>query len=154
MADEMQDHMNKAMYGAPKVKPDEQRKYLGTFRERVDLTVTFAQLNSNNYYDALEEELTKHPDYRMTINGHVNESQLSKLLQLANKTKVAFTCNTDMSLAHGADDFAIVFADKTQAINHDVIDIAQLYPNATHQVEKATAPKNKKHFSLKDLFHL
>ena len=57
MTDELQEHLNKGMYGTPKLKPDEQRKYLGTFRERVDLTVTFAQLNSEKYYPAIQKEL-------------------------------------------------------------------------------------------------
>ena len=64
MTDELQEHLNKGMYGTPKLKPDEQRKYLGTFRERVDLTVTFAQLNSEKYYPAIQQELEEHPESR------------------------------------------------------------------------------------------
>ena len=33
----------------PQLKPDEKRKYLGTFRERVDLTLTFEQLKEPEY---------------------------------------------------------------------------------------------------------
>lgn len=152
MTDQLQEHLNKGMYGTPQLKPDEQRKYLGTFRERVALTMTFAQLNSGKYYDALEQELKKHPDYRMTINGKVDQKQLTKLLTLANNTNVAFTCNTDQSLPNAASDFAVVFADKKQAIHHEIIDIAKLYPEPTVTNEKEKETK-KKRFSLKNLFH-
>lgn len=46
MSDELQNHMNKGMYGTPQINPDERRKYLGTFRERVDVVITFEELNN------------------------------------------------------------------------------------------------------------
>ncbi|WP_283613442.1 YueI family protein [Ligilactobacillus aviarius] len=98
MTDELQEHLNKGMYGTPKLKPDEQRKYLGTFRERVDLTVTFAQLNSEKYYPAIQKELEAHPKYRMTINGSVDQDQLSRLIQIASSANAAFTCSSDLTL--------------------------------------------------------
>nr|WP_290032754.1 DUF1694 domain-containing protein [Ligilactobacillus cholophilus] len=59
MTDQLQEHLNKGMYGTPQLKPDEQRKYLGTFRERVDLTMTFAQLNSGKYYGCTRTRIKK-----------------------------------------------------------------------------------------------
>ena len=35
--DNMQEHLNSALYGAPQTKPDERRKYMGSLRERVAL---------------------------------------------------------------------------------------------------------------------
>ena len=32
--DQLQKHLDAGRYGTPQVNPDEQRKYLGTFRER------------------------------------------------------------------------------------------------------------------------
>ena len=37
--DDLNDRLTESLYGTPQVKPDEQRKYLGTFRERVALTL-------------------------------------------------------------------------------------------------------------------
>ena len=33
MSDELQNHMNKGMYGTPQINPDDRRNYLGTFRK-------------------------------------------------------------------------------------------------------------------------
>ncbi len=32
--DNMQEHLNSALYGPPQTKPDERRKYMGSLRER------------------------------------------------------------------------------------------------------------------------
>lgn len=153
MTDQMEEHLSKGMYGTPKLKPDEQRKYLGTFRERVDLTMTFDQLNSGKFYDQLKQELLQHPDYRLTINGNVSQSQLSQLLKIANETKVAFTCNTDLTLPHAASDLAVVFANKTSAIHKEVVDIAKLYP-VDEMKDNSVKETKKSRFSLKNFFHL
>lgn len=154
MTDQLQEHLNKGMYGTPKLKPDEQRKYLGTFRERVDLTVTFNQLNTGNYFDAIKQELETHPEYRMTINGNVDQDQLSKLIQIANQAGAEFTCSSDLTLPHAASDLAIVIAAKKQAIHTEIVDVAQRYPNSnSEKEEKNDVLEKKHHFSLKDLFH-
>ena len=44
----LQEHLNNGLYGTPQLHPDEQRKYLGTFRERVSLTITFKEFSNNN----------------------------------------------------------------------------------------------------------
>jgi len=36
---QMDKHLQNSTFGAPKVNPDEQRRYLGTFRERVSLAI-------------------------------------------------------------------------------------------------------------------
>lgn len=153
MTDELQEHLNKGMYGTPKLKPDEQRKYLGTFRERVDLTVTFAQLNSEKYYPAIRQELEKFPQYRMTINGNVDQAQLSRLIQIANSANAAFTCSSDLTLPHAASDLAIVIAAPHQAIHTDIIDIALRYPLSSDLTTTSNDKSQKHHFSFKNLFH-
>lgn len=52
-------HLQNAIYGTPKINPDEQRKYLGTFRERVGLTINVDQLQQADWTKAFEQELTK-----------------------------------------------------------------------------------------------
>ena len=153
MTDELQEHLNKGMYGTPKLKPDEQRKYLGTFRERVDLTVTFAQLNSEKYYPVIQQELEEHPEYRMTINGSVDQDQLSRLIQIANSANAAFTCSSDLTLPHAASDLAVVIAAPHQAIHTEVVDVALRYPLSNASPAPTNEKDSKHHFSLKDLFH-
>ena len=42
--DELKKHLDSGRYGAPKVNPDEQKKYMGTFRERCYVTMTIEQM--------------------------------------------------------------------------------------------------------------
>ena len=44
MSDELEKRLDTGMYGTPRVNPDEQRKYLGTFRERCYLNMTVAEM--------------------------------------------------------------------------------------------------------------
>lgn len=43
--DDVQSHLDKGMYGTPLVNPEEQNKYMGTFRERCYLSMTVAEMN-------------------------------------------------------------------------------------------------------------
>ncbi|MBP2966807.1 DUF1694 domain-containing protein, partial [Acinetobacter baumannii] len=38
---DIQDYLDNGMYGAPQIRPDEVKKYLGTFRERVIFSMTY-----------------------------------------------------------------------------------------------------------------
>ena len=58
----VQDYLNKGMYGSNQTNPDERRKYLGSLRERIYLTMTIEQVLSNNYIGALKKEIQLHPD--------------------------------------------------------------------------------------------
>lgn len=147
--DELQDHINKGMYGTPQLKPDEKRKYLGTFRERVALTLTFAQLKNSAYLAELAKELKEQPELHMIINGKVQNPELSELMKFAQDANVSFTCNTDSTLKHGPDDLAVVVCSKDTALHINDVDVAQKCPlTQTTDTDKET----KKHFSLRDLF--
>ena len=128
MSDELQNHMNKGMYGTPQINPDERRKYLGTFRERVDVVITFEELNNPESLLDLSQEMSIHPDFRLIINGQVDAASLSKLVKLANDHGIDFTATSDHSLPNDSTDFAVVFCDKTQAIHKEKIDIFECYP--------------------------
>lgn len=119
MSDELQNHMNKGMYGTPQINPDERRKYLGTFRERVDVVITFEELNNPESLLDLSQEMSIHPDFRLIINGQVDAASLSKLVKLANDHGIDFTATSDHSLPNDSTDFAVVFCDKTQAIHKE-----------------------------------
>ena len=100
-SDELQNHMNKGMYGTPQLKPDEKRKYLGLSVNGVLLTLTFEQIKDPEYLADLKQELTLHPELHVIINGQVENPLLSELMQFAQEANVTFTCNTDQTLHHG-----------------------------------------------------
>ena len=65
-----QQRIDNAVYGTPKIKPDEQRKYLGTFRERVCLTISVQELQEQDWTKALTAELDRGIGNLVFINGN------------------------------------------------------------------------------------
>ncbi|MFD1421927.1 YueI family protein [Lactiplantibacillus songbeiensis] len=120
------DRLQTAIHGTPKLHPDEQRKYLGTFRERVEVAVTVYQIKRHHYVDELNRAFAAHPDYRLLINGNLDEDILGPYMAAVAKAGVQFTLKTDNMYHTGDDDYALVFATNT-AINQDVIDIEKRY---------------------------
>ncbi|VDG19171.1 YueI family protein [Lactiplantibacillus mudanjiangensis] len=143
------ERLQSAMYGTPQLHPDEQHKYLGTFRERVEVAVTVYQIKRQHYVDQLNQAFAAHPDYRLLINGNLDEDILGPYLAAVAKANVPFTLKTDSVYHTGDDNYALVFAADT-AINEDVIDIEKRYPTTTPTDDKpaSTGFLNK----LKKLF--
>ena len=54
MSDELEKRLDTGMYGTPRVNPDEQRKYLGTFRERCYLSMTVAEMKKKDNQETLQ----------------------------------------------------------------------------------------------------
>ncbi|EKK20888.1 hypothetical protein B808_1202 [Fructilactobacillus florum 8D] len=110
-ADEVQNRLEQSMNGTtPKINPDEQRTYLGTFRERVALTITVSQITNPQALAAAEQVINDHPDYVMLINGNLSPEQQSPYLKLATTHNVKFTLKTDQIYAIAPDKNAIVIA--------------------------------------------
>ena len=61
MSDELEKRLDTGMYGTPRVNPDEQRKYLGTFRERCYLSMTVAEMKKKDNQETLQSVL---PNYQ------------------------------------------------------------------------------------------
>ena len=64
MSDQLQQHLDKSLYGAPKINPEEQAKYLGTFRERCLLSMTKSEMQNPklNLQPLEENERSHHND--------------------------------------------------------------------------------------------
>ncbi|WP_313264924.1 YueI family protein, partial [Enterococcus sp.] len=74
MSDELEKRLDTGMYGTPRVNPDEQRKYLGTFRERCYLSMTVTEMKKKDNQKTLLNAL---PDYQgalVLLNGKLPES--------------------------------------------------------------------------------
>ncbi|MFC6181434.1 YueI family protein [Lactiplantibacillus daowaiensis] len=129
------DRLQTAMHGTPQLHPDEQHKYLGTFRERVEVAITVYQVKRHHYIDEMNQAFAAHPDYRLLINGNLDQDILGPYLAAVAKANVQFTLKTDSVYHTGDDNYALVFAADT-AINQDVIDIEKRYqaaPTTTNQ---------------------
>ncbi|AVW10808.1 YueI family protein [Lactiplantibacillus paraplantarum] len=141
------DRIETAMHGTPKLHPDEQRKYLGTFRERVEVAITVAQVKQASYVDALNQAFAAHPDDQLYINGNLEQELIGPYIKAASQANIKFTIKTDDIYRTADDNYALVFTAAT-AINQDVIDIAQRYPSQT----SPATPKADKAPGLLDKF--
>ncbi|RRK10761.1 DUF1694 domain-containing protein [Lactiplantibacillus garii] len=151
MADKEQapvDRIQTAMHGTPKLHPDEQRKYLGTFRERVDVAVTVYQLKRAHYVDEMSQAFAAHPDYQLYINGNLDQDFIGPYIKAASQASVQFTIKTDDIYGTADDNYALVFTANT-AINQDVIDVQKRY-----QPEPCDARPAKSHGLLGKLKRL
>lgn len=106
------DYLQKGIYGEKQIKPEEKRKFLGTYRERVIVALKNSQVMENKVYNEIERLMKGNPQAKMLLNGELNYSFLSKYIQLARKYNYSYsivtnnesTTNIGLVLAH---DYAI-----------------------------------------------
>ena len=146
-----QQRIDNAVYGTPKIKPDEQRKYLGTFRERVCLTISVSQLRQHNWTDAVQKELALGIGKLVFINGNLPDDEIHPYVRAAAQAGGQFTMKTDPQFKTNDDSLAVVVAAK-EAVYQSPVDVAKRYPQAA-QSEEASADKDQQHGFLYDLFH-
>lgn len=150
MTDELQQHLDKGRYGTPLVNPDEQHKYMGTFRERCYLSMTIAQMKNSTDKDSFLTELKKHEDATILLNGQMPESLQGEYIQLATKNNAKFTVVNDFVEAK-PDSFGLLLVAK-EAVNEPVIDVEQKYPEEDDKKNSNKSLEKKLGF-FDHLFH-
>ncbi|NGC78007.1 YueI family protein [Lactobacillus reuteri] len=123
-----QQRIDNAVYGTPKIKPDEQRKYLGTFRERVCLTISIQELREQDWTTALTTEVNRGIGDLIFINGNLPHDEIHPYIQAAAKANAHFTLKTDPEYKTDPESLAIVIAAKT-AVYQSPVDVKKRYPN-------------------------
>lgn len=146
---DVEQRIQNSIYGTPKIKPDEQRHYLGTFRERVYLTISVAEAKKRDWSRPLTQELSKHPDSLVIINGNLSDQYTRSYITIANQMAVQFTIKTGSDAKTGDQDLAVVVCDH-KAVYESPVDVAKKYPVKSH-----SASQQKKHSSsfFERLFH-
>lgn len=147
-----QQRLDNAIYGTPKIKPDEQRRYLGTFRERVCLTISVAEIHEQDWTAALSAELHRGIGNLVFINGNLPDQEIHPYIQAAAKANAHFTLKTNPEYKTTPTSLAVVVAAK-DAVYQSPVDVKKRYPqlvNPSKVVEKA-APQHESFFHR--LFH-
>ncbi|MDT2596038.1 YueI family protein [Enterococcus dongliensis] len=139
--DEVQQHLDKGRYGSPRINPEEQRKYLGTFRERCFVSMTVSEMRSKQDQKNLIEEIKQHPDGKLLINGAVSEELQRTFIGLASKNAADFTIVNDATVESEESIGLLLVTD--YAVNEETIDIEAKYPPKSEDEEE---PKEKKSF--------
>lgn len=127
--DEMDKHLQSAMFGTPVLHPDEQHRNLGTFHERIDLGITFTQALLRDYTTELQTEMQAHPDYQLLLHGLLDQDILDRYVKLANQQNVKFAVRNDLMYQHTPESLAVAFCART-AISPASINIDDRFPLA------------------------
>lgn len=138
----VEDRLKQGIYGQRKINPDEQRHYLGTFRERVFVTISCAEIKKHSWIDQLNQEFQKHPGATLFINNNLDHDLVHPYMLAATKANVHFTLKSDPEFHTTPDKLAIVYA-ASDAVYQSPVDIAKRYPSATKQQKSAAQPKKK-----------
>lgn len=125
--DQMDKHLQSAMFGTPVLHPDEQHRNLGTFHERIDLGITFTQALLRDYSLELQQEMTAHPDYQLLLHGLLDQDILDRYIKLANQQNAKFAIRNDLMYQHTPDSLAIALA-APMAITAETINIDDRFP--------------------------
>lgn len=157
--DNLQEHLNNGLYGTPQLHPDEQRKYLGTFRERVSLTITFKEFsnNQNACLTAIKQEISSNTEEELNIkiNGQLSSDIINKIIQISKENNTKFKYLADASFSHDDDANAIVICSPKSALHIENIDVESKYHDLFERKteENNDSKENKKGF-LSKLFDL
>ncbi|EOT46359.1 MULTISPECIES: YueI family protein [Enterococcus] len=90
MADELQKHLDSGRYGSPKLHPDEQRAYLGTFRERCYLKMTIDQMKEKNWTTVFFDHIADYQDASCLINDQVPQNIQALYIQKLSAAHIPF----------------------------------------------------------------
>lgn len=91
----VEDYLQKGMYGAKETKPEERRKFLGTLRERVVIALKQSQVIEASIYREIEKAMQTNSGAKLYLNGHLDYSYLSKYIRKANQYKMEYTIVTN-----------------------------------------------------------
>ncbi|XIF20417.1 MAG: Hypothetical protein AJITA_01175 [Acetilactobacillus jinshanensis] len=120
--------LDQSVNGTPKLNPDEQRKYLGTFRERVSLGIKIGDLKSHQAFIGFQKELKSHPKYVLIINGNLSPNLTTPYLTYASQHNVQFNMKTDSFYRTSPNDYGLIYASHQNAINQYPINVMNKYP--------------------------
>ncbi|WP_321388437.1 YueI family protein [uncultured Enterococcus sp.] len=143
--EELQKHLDASRYGTPKLKPDEQKKYMGTFRERCFVTMTIAQMKIEKDKKNFLKELTAHPDGTVLLNGKMDIALQTAYIKMINAQGGRFTVVNEAQSSE-PDALGLVLA-ADHAVDVTEVDIDKKYPDTPEQ-----KPAEKEGF-WKSLFH-
>jgi uncharacterized protein YueI len=87
--------LQQGIQGPKEIKPDEKRKFLGTFRERIIIALKKNQVTENDIYPQIESCMKEYKVAHLFLNGNISYEELSKYVKLAKIYKIEHTIVTN-----------------------------------------------------------
>jgi len=134
---DIQDYLDKGLYGAPQLKPDEQRKYLGTYRERVVFVLSLSDLTTSSYESFAINQFEQYEHGTLLVNALVKPAYQKKLIALAQNNHVLLKLVDTEHTQLEEDSIAVVYA-LDHAVNISNINLP------VHSASKQTLSTDKK----------
>ncbi|QIL46087.1 YueI family protein [Vagococcus coleopterorum] len=126
---DVNDYLEKGLYGSPQIKPEEKNTYLGTFRERIYLAMTVSEMKKNENVTLLKKYLQDNPGHQLLLNGDLDFSDQSVYMAVAQKNNISFKIvDTDKDLT--LEDIGLVYA-TNEAVNQENISIERFKSKTT-----------------------
>ncbi|MDR2465004.1 MAG: YueI family protein [Streptococcaceae bacterium] len=144
MTEEIDKRIQVGIHGKPQIKQHELERFLGTYKERVYLTMTAEEMREEKYQAAYKTFILALDDPDATVHVHAEVEQDIRSLFTKMTTEVGLVLtfySNSKEIVEGQ--FGLVICSK-----HDVLaektDIADLFP--TQQVETTVEKKEPKGF--------
>ncbi|WP_338672853.1 YueI family protein [Listeria seeligeri] len=143
MAENIDDYLEKGMYGAKEINPAEKKKYLGTYRERVLVALTKEEVLSQQFLPELEKAILGSPDSKLLLNGLLHYNSMRPYIKLAEKCKHEFSI---VSRLEGETDLYLVLACQKAINKEDIHLYKEETPEETEQEPISLLEKVRKLF--------
>lgn len=143
MAENIDDYLEKGMYGAKEINPAEKKKYLGTYRERVLVALTKEEVLSQQFLPELEKAILESPDSKLLLNGLLHYNSMRPYIKLAEKCKHEFSI---VSRLEDETDLYLVLACQKAINKEDIHLYKEETPEETEQEPISLLEKVRKLF--------
>ncbi|MDX8046374.1 YueI family protein [Gracilibacillus sp. S3-1-1] len=115
---DVEDYLQEGIYGAKELKPDEKRKYLGTYRERVLLALSKAQVRGEKGLTELESLMRQYSDASLLMNGNMSLRFFKPYREIADKHHIT---HTYVSNRETDSEYGLIFVAKTAVDKQDIL---------------------------------
>ncbi|WP_409299710.1 YueI family protein [Peribacillus sp. SCS-155] len=128
------DYLQEGISGKKELKAEERRTFLGTYRERVIVALTEAQVRGQFVYPEISANIQKYHDSVLLLNANVEYKALAKYIKVAQQHKISYKIvdNKEFQSHYG-----LVLAAR-QAVDKEVITVSE----ALSSVAKKKQAKN------------
>lgn len=139
--DKINDKLLQAANGEHRLKPQEQKKYLGTFAERVVLTVSLtdakSQLFQDHFAHICQELIARYQQLAVKINGQLPISQQMTLMKIAQTANLPTTVINE---EHSHSPYGLIIH-SSQAQDLTTTDVRECFPTIFEPKTAQTQPK-------------
>ncbi|GAE93472.1 hypothetical protein JCM21714_2557 [Gracilibacillus boraciitolerans JCM 21714] len=130
---DVDDYLQEGIYGKREINPDEKRKFLGTYRERVILVLSKSEVRGEKGLPEIEKAILEYPQATLLMNGNMNFRFFKPFRDIANKHEVSYTSVTNRE---AESDYGIVLASKVAVDKEEIFLPEEKEPHPAKKNEK------------------